>query len=131
MTDQTNTPDGDAKTPEIEGIKTPQEIEEFCERYGWQVPKSPDQILQLVRGFEYDDALHALSIDLALHQLHALIREEVIGEPVDFPHDSQVGAPIGTDGFIGYGRNLEKNDAGNRLSRLFGIEGGPDDDSIK
>ena len=38
------------------------------------------------------------------------VEHEVMGGPVDFPHDPQTGAPVGTDGFIGLGRNYEKDD---------------------
>ncbi len=31
--------------------------------------------------------------------------EYVIGEDIDFPRDSQTGAPVGTDGFIGLGKS--------------------------
>lgn len=108
-----------SKTPEFEVIKTPQEI--LTKVFNAGVDANSD-----VGALEPWDVL---SPEEALRQLHALIRGEVIGEPVDFPHDSQVGAPIGTDGFIGLGRNYEKDDANKRNDRLFGIEGGPDGDS--
>lgn len=57
--------------------------------------------------------------DEALHQLHALIRGEVIGEAVSDTLDMFV------EGYR-IGQNYLIADQHKRLDALFGIEGGPD-----
>lgn len=86
-------------------------IEDIYKEYGWPWPKhgpSANDLLQKVRGWQHDDSIHALPIDIALQQLKELVMG-ALPEPInDTNPDSKS---------FGYDLGIEQAEA--NLNQLF------------
>ena len=79
-------------------------------------PLSEKQLREKIEKILKDNGCNAINEEAGCDQtVYALVSlvlqdrkawgEYVIGEDIDFPRDSQTGAPVGTDGFIGLGKS--------------------------
>ena len=73
-----------------------EKIDEYVDRFRMQ---------WVVEGDEYHQSELIEDIVQLIIQDRKAWGEYVIGEDIDFPRDSQTGAPVGTDGFIGLGKS--------------------------